>query len=127
MSRLLRALLGVLALATAVPLPGELCSAADRVITSVDPANVVQGDTVLLTIKGENLPGGTVVVSFFPQQIAVLKVLSASPTEVSVQVKVPSLAPPGSYNIVIYNHLGDEAFAPGVRTGCRTNCWSSPI
>jgi len=91
-------------------------AAADRVIRAVDPANVMQGDTVLLTITGENLPTGTVVVEFFPQQIAVLKVLSANDHEIVVQVKVPSLAPPGGYNIVAYNHLGDEAFGQNLLT-----------
>lgn len=90
--------------------------AVDRVIRAVDPANVMQGDTVLLTITGENLPTGTVVVEFFPQQIAVLKVLSANDHEIVVQVKVPSLAPPGGYNIVAYNHLGDEAFGQNLLT-----------
>jgi hypothetical protein len=89
-------------------------AAAQRSIRTVDPASVMQGDTVALTITGENLPTGGVVVEFFPQQIAVIKILSASATEVVAQIKVPSMAPPGLYNMVVYNQLGDEVFGQGL-------------
>lgn len=85
-----------------------------RLITGVEPAVLSQGETVLLTITGENLPTGTVVVEFFPQHIALLDVLAANDSEVLAQVKVPNLAPPGSYNVLVYNHLGEEAFAEGL-------------
>ncbi|MCH7471951.1 IPT/TIG domain-containing protein, partial [bacterium] len=83
-------------------------------ITAVEPASIFKGDTVLLTITGEELPQGSVVVQFFPQQIAVLDILSSSQSELVVQVKVPRLAPSDSYNILIYNQLGDEAFGEGL-------------
>ncbi|MBN2083069.1 IPT/TIG domain-containing protein [bacterium] len=90
--------------------------AQQRVITSINPATIQQGDTVLLTITGENLPTGTVALEFYPQQIALLDILSASETEVIAQIKVPSLVTPGSYNVLLYNHLGDEVFAEGLLT-----------
>lgn len=95
---------------------GNAARAQDRVIKEIDPSVIQQGDTVLLTIRGENLPVGTVAVDFFPQQIAVLDILSASDTEVVAQIKVPSLVAPGAYNVVLYNHLGDEAFGEGLLT-----------
>lgn len=91
-------------------------AAPQRSVTAIDPPSVMQGDTAALTITGEHLPTGGVVVEFFPQQLAVLKVLSATESEVVVQVKVPSLAPPGVYNVVVYNQLGDEAFGAGLLT-----------
>ena len=89
-------------------------AAETPVVTNVEPAVVQQGDTVLLTITGENIPTGTVVVEFFPQQIALLDVLSSDAGEVVAQIKVPSLAQPGKYNILIYNQLGEELFAEGL-------------
>lgn len=83
---------------------------AERRVLSIEPATIRQGDTVLLTIMGENLPTGTVIVEFFPQQIALLDILASSAEEILAQVKVPALAPPGAYNVLIYNHLGDDVF-----------------
>ena len=51
--------------------------AQERTITAVSPAQVSQGDTVLLTIEGTDLPTGSVTVEFFPHQIALLDILSA--------------------------------------------------
>lgn len=79
-------------------------------IDSVAPAEISQGDTVLLTISGSELPQGSLVVEFYPQQIAVLDILAASDSEIVVQCKVPSLAQPGDYNLLIYNQLGIEVF-----------------
>jgi hypothetical protein len=87
-----------------------------RTITSVEPSSGTQGDTLMLTIKGMDLPVGSVIVDFFPQQIAVLGTLSATETEVLVQVKIPPLANPGLYNISIYNQLGEDVFATGLFT-----------
>ena len=84
--------------------------AADGVVTSVEPAATGQGETVLLTITGETLPQGTLVIEFFPQQIALLDILAASATEIQALVKVAHTAPPGSYNIMVYNQRGEEAF-----------------
>jgi hypothetical protein len=103
-------------LIAAIALPAARPLAQERSITEIDPAVIQQGDTVLLTIKGENLPVGTVALEFFPQQIALLDILSASDTEVVAQVKVPSLVTPGPYNVLLYNHLGDEVFAEGLLT-----------
>lgn len=110
-----RSLLGrvVLIAAMAACLAPAL-AAPQREVRAIDPPSVMQGDTAALTITGENLPTGGVVVEFFPQQLAVLKVLSATEREIVVQVKVPSLAPPGVYNVVVYNQLGDEAFGSGL-------------
>jgi hypothetical protein len=110
--------LGCWLLAAAAVLAGHAPAAAavQRAVRAIDPPSVMQGDTAALTITGENLPTGGVVVEFFPQQLAVLKVLSATDREVVVQVKVPSLAPPGVYNVVVYNQLGDEAFGSGLLT-----------
>jgi hypothetical protein len=86
-------------------------------ITSVDPKSVQQGDTVLLTIKGEQLPAGNIRLEFFPQQIAVLSTeLSSNGAELTAQVKVPPLATPGAYNVMISNQLGDEAFGQALLT-----------
>jgi len=102
-------------IAAALVLISPVRSAAqDRTITAVSPAQASQGDTVLLTIEGQNLPTGTVTVEFFPDQIALLDILSASASSIEAQIKIPSLAPPGAYNILIYNHLGDEAFGQGL-------------
>lgn len=90
------------------------CLGQSAKVLSVSPPSVMQGDTVLLTVVGKNLPTGTVVVEFFPQQIAVLNILSAKSNELILQVKIPNMAPPGKYNILIYNHLGEEAFGEGV-------------
>jgi hypothetical protein len=101
----------LLALAGALP-----AHAAGRII-SVEPASVQQGDTVLLTIKGEQLPSGNVRVEFFPQQIAVLStVLAADGKELTAQIKVPPLATPGAYNVMVSNQLGDEAFGQALLT-----------
>jgi len=109
-----------LSLLTALSATALLCCSAaaqsDRRITSVTPNTVDQGDTILLTISGENLPQGSVVVEFYPQHIALLSVLSASATRIDAQIKVPSIAPAGLYNIVIYNQVGEEAFGEGLLT-----------
>lgn len=109
-------LLGVIYAAAFYALASPCSAAPARKIDKVDPPTVMQGDTIALTITGESLPTGGVVVEFFPQQIAVLKVLSATEREIVVQVKVPSLAPPGIYNVVVYNQLGDEAFGASLLT-----------
>jgi len=109
-------LLLLVCLIAAIALPAVRPLAQERSITEIDPAVIQQGDTVLLTIKGENLPVGTVALEFFPQQIALLDILSASDAEVVAQVKVPSLVTPGPYNVLLYNHLGDEVFAEGLLT-----------
>src|SRR5512145_2596360 len=62
-------------------LSGVLPAAAGS-IDAVEPAEVSQGDTVLLTIRGSELPQGSLVVEFFPQQIAVLDILAASAEEI---------------------------------------------
>ena len=81
----------------------------------LDPASVMQGDTVALTITGEDLPTGGVVVA--PgSSIVVIKILSASATEIVAQIKVPSVAPPGLYNVIVYNQLGDEVFGQSLLT-----------
>jgi hypothetical protein len=89
---------------------------AAPVISSIEPAEILQGDTVLLTLRGKDLPQGSLVVEFYPQQIAVLSVLSSSGSEVVLQAKVSSLAPPGKYNLVLYNQLGEEAEAKELLT-----------
>lgn len=101
----------LLVIACAVP------SFAATRITSIEPSSVQQGDTVLLTIKGEQLPSGNIRLEFFPQQIAVLSSeVSASGKELTAQVKVPQLATPGPYNVMISNQLGDEAFGQALLT-----------
>ncbi len=89
---------------------------AEGAITQLDPSSVNQGDTLLVTIRGTDLPTGSVVVEFFPQQIAVLSLLSATDSEIMVQIKVPPLAPSGKYNVIIYNQLGDEVTGDGLFT-----------
>ena len=69
-----------------------------------------------MTITGENLPQGSLVVEFYPQHIALLNVLSATAQRIEAQIKVPSLAPAGQYNIVVYNQLGEEVFAEALLT-----------
>jgi len=86
----------------------------DGVITAVDPPSLMQGDTVLLTITGQGLPTGSITVEFYPQQIALIDVLSSSETEILAQIKVFSLAPTGKYNILVYNHIGEDAFGEGL-------------
>lgn len=85
-------------------------------IESLEPAQVMQGSTVMLTLKGKGLPQGSLAVEFYPQQIAVLSILSSDSSEIVIQAKVSSLAPPGQYNLVVYNQLGDEATATGLLT-----------
>ena len=85
-------------------------------ISSVEPKSIRQGDTVMLSIRGDNLPGGSPVVEFYPQQIAVLSLLSTSATEIIAQIKVPNLAAPGLYNVLVYNQAGEEAFAKAMLT-----------
>ena len=65
-------------------------------IHAVDPASVMQGDTVALTITGEDLPTGGVVVEFFPQQIAVIKILVPRPPKSSRRSKSPASRHRGS-------------------------------
>lgn len=84
---------------------------AEGQILSIEPSHIRQGETVLITLQGKGLPQGSLAVEFYPQQIAVLSILSASAEEVVIQAKVSSLAPPGKYNLVVYNQLGDEATA----------------
>lgn len=88
--------------------------AVDGTITLVEPATTGQGETVLLTITGESLPQGTLVLEFFPQQIALLDILAASETEIQALVKVAHTAPPGKYNVMVYNQRGEEAFGDGL-------------
>jgi hypothetical protein len=100
----------VLVLGLLLALCGTVPASAQGSIGQVEPAEVSQGDTVLLTISGSDLPQGSLVVEFFPQQIAVLDILASSASEIVVQCKVPNLAQPGDYNILVYNQLGIEAF-----------------
>jgi hypothetical protein len=96
--------------------PAQVQAANTGSISSVEPTSLLQGQTVMLTIRGSNLPVGSVVVEFFPQQIAVVGILASSADELTVQLKVPQMAPPGQYNIIVYNQLGDEAFGPALIT-----------
>ena len=94
----------------AIALAHGRAHAVDGDITKIDPPNAKQGQTVMLTISGNNLPQGGVSLDFFPQRIQLLKILSSSAEEIVAQVRIPQLAPAGSYNVLIYNHLGEEAF-----------------
>ena len=106
--------LSLLLFAMLVPVSHAL--AIDGNIEQIDPSSARQGQTVMLTISGENLPQGSVVLDFFPQRIQLLKILSASSDEIVAQVRIPSTAPAGSYNILVYNHLGEEAFGENLFT-----------
>jgi hypothetical protein len=84
--------------------------AADGKVVAVDPPSAGQGETVLLTITGEALPQGTLVIEFYPQQIALLDILAASDKEIQALVKIARTAPPGKYNVMVYNQRDEEAF-----------------
>ncbi|MEZ5339785.1 MAG: hypothetical protein R3F46_16175 [bacterium] len=98
------------ALLSLVLLP-QAALALDGKITKVDPPSAKQGQTVMLTVSGTDLPQGGVSLDFFPQRIQLVKVLSASADEIVAQIRIPQTAPAGDYNILVYNHLGEEAFA----------------
>jgi hypothetical protein len=96
--------------------PAGMAQARDGTIQTVDPPRARQGQTVLLTISGLDMPEGAIVLDFFPQRIQLVKVLSAASDEIIAQIRIPDGAPAGLYNILVYNHLGEEAFGEGMFT-----------
>lgn len=106
----------MLLLLFSVLLPAGFAQARDGSIQQIDPPRARQGQTVLLTINGLDMPQGAIVLDFFPQRIQLVKVLSATSDEIIAQIRIPDSAPAGLYNILVYNHLGEEAFGEGMFT-----------
>lgn len=92
-------------------LPVAPVAPSGPVVTTVQPSQVGRGFDVDLKITGKNFVPGT-KVSFANPGIRVMSVVSPSPTELTVHLKVATDAAPGAGSLFVVNPDDSEVEAP---------------